>query len=158
MFCENVRSLWVLSANYSAYFTLTIAAESLMWFWPVVNIKHHIARVVFASATSYQRCLGGKSAKTLNWGLFDAEMKLRVLFSLQMDLIMCIKIFQNQAFWTMFLFGASSGLFIYIIIKIHHHHIEYKWRWQILFRGSSIKVIIIVRVGFFSSPLNGHTM
>lgn len=52
-----------------------------MWFWSVVNIKHHIARVVFASASSYQRCLGGKSAKTLNWRLFDAEIKLCVLFS-----------------------------------------------------------------------------
>ncbi len=55
------------SVNDSAYFIFIIAAESLMWFWSVVNIKHHIARVVFASASSYQRCLGGKSAKTLSW-------------------------------------------------------------------------------------------
>lgn len=52
-----------------------------MWFWSVVYIKHPILRVVFASASSYLKCLDGKSTKMLNWGLFDAEMKLCVLFS-----------------------------------------------------------------------------
>ncbi len=47
----------------------------------MVLVCHHIARVVFASASSYQMCLGGKSAKTLNWRLFNAEIKLCVLFS-----------------------------------------------------------------------------
>lgn len=95
MFCENVRSLWVLSVNYSAYFIFIIAAESLMWFWSAVNIKHHYSRVVFASALIKGVC--EKSAKTLNWGLFDAEMKLCVLFSRD-GFDACINIFQNQAF------------------------------------------------------------
>lgn len=34
--------------NDSAYLIFTIAAESVMWFWSVVNIMHYIARVDFA--------------------------------------------------------------------------------------------------------------